>query len=776
MYLIPRLAYSKLIDNAAQSSTTAAVHIRQLNNLEVGSGGKVTVNNEDKVTNRSIHRKTSPDEGFSIIQGDDLPPKNPSKPSKSSFNLPETDDVGQLRETRFGLRGQDLQISRNVLASNAKNPPSATERIDPSGNVEGLNLVTSVPSRDVEGLNSVNSATIQPDDTYYWDKSGDTFQSPPPPSSRRRSSHVESNLSTDEEEPLSDNYIPFHQPSPSSSSSNNTNHSSSSSTTGSVIGGTRRYFPDHEPSPFETPPASLPNSRRQSQDYDTDPSLILPPNLEETVRLERTASDIINEARYFATTPNDTDTEEEEQEVANHWMVPGSPSADVGEDASVFSPMITHHLPLREALVGEVERREMAANTAIANSRNEANASISNLDQVIPPKATDVAPAPISNLAPLKLPQIDERSLKRHLAPPDRGMKRKMMDVSEGVQRVAVAEATKKSKAIPSSQQKRFTNVSKPPDIIKTAVIAQQLPYQRPKAPFIPPSVVRTADLVQYQPPPPSKPKSRSRVAFNETVNVNPIPYSGNDQSWTVKKTVTKKRKKTNGRRKSNKVLRKQTLKRSRPTRVKVTKAAKAKAAVWLMNDVGITTKFKRGPRGHQRHVIKALESALPTSDLPTAVPSGEGGASNKKRLKVVKIKILPPKKKRLTRRELAEKHAARILKQQTEMMLESANDSRDVQHNSNNNVELRKRKKKAPNKYSPPPIPNSKSKKKPQRKRAASDIYPILLEDSIEKKIKFNRGDKRKDSPVVVPDQVVKRFQPHINYRVPHIILDHVL
>jgi hypothetical protein len=136
MYLIPKALYSTLLDNV-DSKSTSALQIRQLNNVDVLSGGKLTIRNDDKVSREIIPKQSL---------GNINPPRE--KPSKQPPNEANVDQA--VNKTTFSTHGSnDVTINkfRGVTGTQTVNMHDADTSMD-DGIVQ--------PHRD-SGMQTVNT-------------------------------------------------------------------------------------------------------------------------------------------------------------------------------------------------------------------------------------------------------------------------------------------------------------------------------------------------------------------------------------------------------------------------------------------------------------------------------------------------------------------------------------------------------------------------------------------------------------------------------------------
>ena len=120
MYLIPKNDYNKLVNDAAEPKQVGGLLIRQLNNLDVNEGGKVTIRNDDKVT-------SSQDVGKVNI-------------NKSMKQYPST-DRNRSRDSNDGSNNIMIKGEYNSLDNNTnENAIQSKKMLVPSGNsVANLN-------------------------------------------------------------------------------------------------------------------------------------------------------------------------------------------------------------------------------------------------------------------------------------------------------------------------------------------------------------------------------------------------------------------------------------------------------------------------------------------------------------------------------------------------------------------------------------------------------------------------------------------------------------
>lgn len=113
MYLIPQPLFSSLVDNL-DSKSSSALQIRQLNNLDVGQGGKVTIRNDDKIVTTGVGGRRQSDTGGHDPSSPPQPPHHPAQPPDVSGGDSENSRISN--STTFSTTG-----ANNVSITRARN-------------------------------------------------------------------------------------------------------------------------------------------------------------------------------------------------------------------------------------------------------------------------------------------------------------------------------------------------------------------------------------------------------------------------------------------------------------------------------------------------------------------------------------------------------------------------------------------------------------------------------------------------------------------------------
>lgn len=170
MYLIPKSLYNLMLNRASSTTSkdslaAAAVNIRQLNNLDVNDGGKVTIRNDDHYkTGGSLPStsSTSPPQMPTIVSSTSiasspsqlppLPPQpsHPPPPSKASSFI-QTTTTPTLVYANGGSGIPDSSFVNNTAAVQAINADDA--------NVQTINVETEIPSTETP-MNQITNANI----------------------------------------------------------------------------------------------------------------------------------------------------------------------------------------------------------------------------------------------------------------------------------------------------------------------------------------------------------------------------------------------------------------------------------------------------------------------------------------------------------------------------------------------------------------------------------------------------------------------------------------
>jgi hypothetical protein len=124
MYLIPKHQYSALVESSSQSGTGGALHIRQLNHLDLQPNSRVTIRNDNK--NQPLPKEHVVNDIAPPPQPPQPPPPQPQPPQppegwnrNTTFSTTGPNNVSIFRSTRDA--GMETDLPRMVDQSNQTN-------------------------------------------------------------------------------------------------------------------------------------------------------------------------------------------------------------------------------------------------------------------------------------------------------------------------------------------------------------------------------------------------------------------------------------------------------------------------------------------------------------------------------------------------------------------------------------------------------------------------------------------------------------------------------